>query len=125
LDEGEEMKMIVTLAALLISSPAAAAPVYLTCPIVEKDGTRTVDITLNEEQGTATVLMREAGWGGSMSADFSPSIVKFTHRILRNVFYVYAIDRVDLHIVRALGGGGATTFGQGVCTIAETPKRAF
>lgn len=104
--------------ALAISSPATAAPTYLSC-LIDNDGIPVrVELTMDEPNSEVTIFMPHSGHTRRVRAVFSPSDVRFAQGDVK--FYV---NRVDLTLRRLWATIGMDNSGK--CEVGAIPKRAF
>ncbi len=107
------MKRLLWLA-MVVSTPALAAPTYLKCTF----GDFPVELTVDESASQVTAFMPTTGHSAAMRANFGPEIVIFGDNVMS-----YRLSRVDLSITRTARWLNETVTGQ--CGVAATPKRAF
>lgn len=112
------IKPILAVSGLLACSAAYAAPVYLTCPIQPNDKPSPIDITLDEQAGTATVPVRENGRTHQMRAAFTQNEVTFQTNMVS-----YRLSRVSLALTRSVPS--INRIETVVCSLAPPLKRAF
>jgi hypothetical protein len=105
------------LIALALAAAAPAGIVYLECDITHpNNGTRTMQVALNEQAGTVDYTTRTAGTQ-RRPASFSADAVRFIG---------FTLSRVDLSITRPveqLGRYQGTETGR--CRIVQQQARAF
>ncbi len=109
------MKRLLWLA-MVVSTPASAVPIYLTCVFGNPD--YPIEITVDEEGSWATVYLRHSGYRKTSRATFTADTVMFSDDV-----EPYELSRIDLKIIR--GERGSRRMMAGQCAIKETPKRAF
>ena len=107
---------IFAIAASAIPAGALASPVYLSCTFT--DGNKDINITVDEQTGTAAVTIPSNGNSFLMKASFSADKVLFNEG---GVYY--DLNRVDLTLVRTVRRFGFVY--KGACSIVKAPKRAF
>lgn len=105
------------LAMAAISSPACAAPIYLSCG-VDSDAKYEAQINADEAHSSVSVLVASTGYAGSFAAAFSPTEVRFGDRAIS-----YRIDRRTLEFFRTIRLLNETD--RGKCVLKSAPKRAF
>ena len=118
--------MRVLLVALAVTAtPAVAAPAYLTCGFVSKEGkATTLGVTADEANGTVTTLLEQTGYSEKRAAVFSATTVKWSSPMQYGGI-AYVLSRTDLSIVRTLTIGDKGWPETGTCKVQVTPKRAF
>lgn len=108
--------------------PAFADPTYLerTLTLPPAGPTVNVEVTLNEANASAAILLRATGWGAqNMRAIFTARDVVFTQESSGSVS-VFRIDRVSLAITERNSFGDTVIFERsGTCAVATVPQRAF
>jgi hypothetical protein len=123
--EGTTMRWL-TLILLFVESGASAAPTYLSCSVVSKEGKTThINVTADEANQTATFEVVETGHSERRPAVFSPTTVRFD---VPSQFLTigYTISRTDLSFTRTLVSPSMTPItDHGSCVVQEAPKRAF
>lgn len=111
------------LAAAMMAAPvqAMAAPVYLTCDMVDEGKAFSVNIALDEASDTATMSNAGTGEPWVASAIFTAEKVRMIHRP-----FTWTIDRVSLKISREIFITENRSSGEGKCAVAKPPaNRAF
>ena len=120
-DIGGVMRGLISFLVLLSSAPAAAAPTYLACTVDQGDGPLAVEVTADETEQRATVLLPSTGRVVTVKALFSPAEVN----ILDDVS-TWVVDRVNLGFQRIVTIGDHRSVYSGSCKIKPAPpKRAF
>lgn len=102
-------------------SPAFAGPVYLTCAFPDRPS-HDLQVTLDEQGGTASVYLASTGYTEQFKAAFGPETISFQGR-----FHEYLLNRVDQTLRRTIRmlKGSASAVDVATCVIRKTPKRAF
>ena len=114
------MKFLVLVAAIG-SSSLQAAPIYLSCTVDQSGKILPVEITADETEQRATVVLPTTGRVVTVKALFSPGDVTILDGI-----DTWAINRVDLGFRRILTIGQDQSTYTGKCTLKPAPaKRAF
>lgn len=115
------MLKLLTIVALGIASPVAAAPTYLVCTFPK--GPVALDVTADEANGQVTTLVESTGYMEKRTAIFSPSSVKWSSA--GSLELAYSLSRIDLSLQRVMTIGDKTFPDTATCKIQEAPKRAF
>jgi hypothetical protein len=119
---------MIAAAAVGLAAPAFAEPVYLECTLVTPSNGRVmlVDVTLNEDAGTASFLMRETGWAPrNMPALFTARDVTINQTSSLGDTNIYTVDRTTLAFVEDNRVGEKSIFKrQGTCSVVQV-ERAF
>lgn len=103
------------------SAPALAAPVYLACTVQQGSGPIAVEITADEADQRAIVLLPGTGRVVTRKALFSPTEVN-----ILDDETTWVVDRVSLNITRRFDLGDHHSAYPGKCAIKPAPpKRAF
>lgn len=115
-------------AAALMSTPAAAAPIYFECQLGQ-DGQPTPatapytwEISLDEARGAVAWILPQSS--GSAEATFSAREVRW-RRTMGGVPNIFAINRSTLTFTRTATVGERTFIASGRCRIVRAPQRAF
>lgn len=115
------MQWILAAAMMVAPAQAMAAPVYLTCDMVNDGKAFTIDWALNEDNQTATILGKDGKSPTTGLATFSSDKVEISTEP-----FTWTIDRVSLRIVRDIHLSEVSREGEGKCTVAKPPaNRAF
>lgn len=112
------LRVSAAIMAAVLSTPAIAAPVYLTCKIAQAGGPLEVRFVLDEDNGRVAVIIPKTGAVDHVRGTFMADRVV----ILREPSS-FKISRTDLSIVRTTPM--IKTTDRGTCKIEELPKRAF
>lgn len=114
------MRGFLVLASITVATPAQAAPVFLTCTLVDRAGASAFDVQVNEEAGKVDYFARRTKMAISNRAIFTPEEVRFNS---------FVINRIDLSFRRENDATDQRLFGwpeadEGSCEKA-VEKRAF
>jgi hypothetical protein len=111
------------------STPALATPVYLLCPISSEDGKNAVniDLTLNEETGTASYFVKETGSSvANVPAAFTPTVVSWERTLVPHVTMRHSVDRTTLTYQEVIYVASKPTDSRtGTCVISKIKQRKF
>lgn len=130
------MKQLIAIVALsfgvLAAQTAHAETVYLECTLAEASGQGLIhlDLTLNEEAGSAGFVIKETGWSPQkMTAAFTPRDVTFSTplsaRLAATMSNQYRIDRTDLSFSEENRVGDKSFWRRGKCALAPKIERKF
>lgn len=130
------MKRLVIIAvgglSLAGAQTAHAETVYLECTLAEANGKGLIhlDLTLNEEAGSAGFVIKETGWSPQkMTAAFTPRDVTFSTplsaRLAATMSNRYRIDRTDLSFSEENRVGDESFWRRGKCALAPKIERKF
>ncbi len=100
---------------------AASAPTYLSCQVPAAPEPFSVEMTLDEGQGRATIGIPSTDIVYVETAAFAPGSV-----IIRDEHSTWTINRVTLAVQRAYRFGTQPNIDTGSCKVRPVPaKRAF
>lgn len=115
------MRWILAAAIMAAPAQAMAAPVYLTCDMVNDGKPFSINIALDEASDTATMSNAGTGEPWVASAIFTADKVTMADKP-----FTWTIDRVTLRIAREIFITENRSSGEGKCTVAKPPaNRAF
>lgn len=120
---GLQLSKIIILAPLVLlsgTSNAAGGPVYLECSLASPSGANavTLDVTLNENQGTVGFVVRETGHTKQgLGAIFTASSVTWRNTSMSTL----EVNRTTLKIVETF----TTTSRTGMCRVLDLNNRKF
>ena len=116
----------IPLAAVLIASPAVAAPTYLSCTVPTASGEAIyIDVAADADAREVVATFPKSGDSERYPAAFSATSVGFSDTGSVNFAIDYKISRVDLTIERTITMSGKRETSQGTCKVQKAPARAF
>lgn len=110
------------LALLMIASPSLAAPIYLTCEIVQSDRSFPIEVTLDEANQQATIFIPSTGNRVRRAAQFTADKVIVPDGDMMS----YEFNRIDGSVIRRMPILDNQIADRGTCKVTTPPKdRAF
>lgn len=107
---------------LMIASPSLAAPVYLTCEIVQSERTFPIEVTLDEANQQATIFIPSTGNRVRRAAQFTAEKVI----VPDSDMMLYEFNRIDGSVVRRMPILDNKVADRGTCKVSAPPaNRAF
>jgi hypothetical protein len=118
------MNRLIALAALLVATPAFAAPKYLTCTETKAGGGWKLSIAVSEDQQVVTYKFEEGLAIVKSDALFSAGNIQWRNYQSAGIGMTFMLNRVSLAmgIIEHVGQNVKTTYG--TCIVDPIPKQA-